>query len=88
MSDGVYILASLEGYRVIYSKRYDDFMTLEGKLLGNVIEECFDSCQNCDTMEIAMDEAHRIAKKYHETDDGICLISTGKNKSFEQIVKG
>jgi hypothetical protein len=39
-------------------------------------------------MEIAMDEAHRISKKYHETDDGICLISTGKNKSFEQIVKG
>jgi hypothetical protein len=88
MSDGIYILASLEGYRVTYSKRYDDFMTLEGKLVGNVIEECFISCQNCDTMEIAMDEAHRIAKKYHETDDGICLISTGKNKSFEQIVKG
>lgn len=88
MSDGIYILASLEGYRVTYSKRYDDFMTLEGKLVGNVIEECFSSCQNCDTMEIAMDEAHRIAKKYHETDDGICLISAGKNKSFEQIVKG
>jgi len=88
MSDGIYILASLEGYRVTYSKRYDDFMTLEGKLVGNVIEECFNSCQNCDTMEIAMDEAHRIAKKYHETDDGICLISAGKNKSFEQIVKG
>lgn len=88
MSDGIYILASLEGYRITYSKRYDDFMTLEGKLVGNVIEECFSSCQNCDTMEIAMDEAHRIAKKYHETDDGICLISTGKNKSFEQIVKG
>ena len=88
MSDGIYILASLEGYRVIYSKRYDDFMTLEGKLVGNVMEECFGSCQNCDTMEIAMDEARRITNKYHETDDGICLISTGKNKSFEQIVKG
>ena len=88
MSDGVYILASLEGYRVIYSKRYDDFMTIEGKLLGNVIEECFGNCKNCDTMEIAMDEARRITNKYHETDDGICLISTGKNKSFEQIVKG
>jgi hypothetical protein len=88
MSDGIYILASLEGYRVTYSKRYDDFMTLEGKLVGNVIEECFCSCQKCDTMEIAMDVAHRISKKYHETDDGICLISTGKNMSFERIVKG
>ena len=88
MSDGIYILASLEGYRVIYSKRYDDFMTLEGKLVGNVIEECFGNCENYDTMEIVMDEAHRIANKYHETDDGICLISTAENMSFEQIVKG
>lgn len=88
MSDGIYILASLEGYRVTYSKRYDDFVTLEGKLVGNVIEDCFGSCQNYDTIVIAMDEAHRIAKKYHETDDGICLITAGKNKSFERIVKG
>ena len=50
MSDGIYILASLEGYRVIYSKRYDDFMTLEGKLVGNVIEECFGNCKTYDTM--------------------------------------
>jgi len=88
MSDGIYILASLEGYRVTYSKRYDDFMKIEGNLIGNVIEECFGNCGICDTMEIAMDEAHRIANKYHETDDGICLISTGENMSFEQIVKG
>ncbi len=63
-------------------------MTIEGELVGNVIEECFGSCQNYDTMEIAMDEAHKIVKKYHETDDGICLINAGKNKLFEQIVKG
>ena len=88
MSDGIYILASLEGYRVIYSKRYDDFVTLEGKLVGNIIEECFGNYENYDTIEIVMDEAHRIANKYHETDDGICLISTGKNKTFQQIVKG
>lgn len=88
MSDGVYILASLNGYRVTYSKRYDDFMTIEGKLIGNVIEDCFGNCQNYDTIEIAMDEARRIAKKYHETDDGICLISVGKYKTFEEIVKG
>ena len=88
MSDGVYILVLQDGFRVTYSKRYVDFMTIEGKLVGNVIEECFGACQNYDSMQDAMDEARRITKKYHETDDGICVINAGKNKTFEEIVKG
>lgn len=88
MSDGVYILVLQDGFRVTYSKRYVEFMTIEGNLVGNVIEDCFGSCRVYDTMQDVMDEARRISRKYHETDDGICVISAGKYKTFEQIVKG
>lgn len=88
MSDGVYILVLQDGFRVSYSKRYVDFMTIEGKLVGNVVNECFGNCVNYTTMEEAMDEARRISVKYHETDDGICVINAGKNKTFDEIVKG
>jgi hypothetical protein len=88
MSDGVYILISQDGFRVTYSKRYVDFMTIEGNLVGSVIEDCFGSCRVYDTMQDVMDEARRIAYKYHETEDGVCCVSAGKYKTFEQIVKG
>ena len=88
MSDGVYILVLQDGFRVTYSKRYVDFVTIEGNLVGNVIQECFGNCKKYDSLLDAMDEARRISKKYHETDDGICVINAGINKTFDEVVKG
>jgi len=86
MSDGIYILKTADGFRVTYSKRYDDFVTIEGKLVGLSVNECFGSCEPLRTQENAMDVAHRLARKYHETDDGICLIEIGKKQTFDEIV--
>lgn len=88
MSDGVYILVLQEGFRVAYSKRYVDFMTIEGQLVGNIVKECFGNSETYVTMQDAMDEARKISVKYHETDDGICVVNAGKNKTFEEIVEG
>lgn len=87
MSDGIYILKTADGFRVTFSKRYDDFVTIEGKLAGLSVNECFGSCEPLRTQENAMDEALRISKKYHETDDGICLIEIGENQTFDEIVR-
>jgi len=86
MSDGIYILKTADGFRVTYSKRYDDFVTIEGKLVGLSVNECFGSCEPLQTQENAMDVAVRLARKYHETDDGICLIEIGKKQTFDEIV--
>ena len=87
MADGIYILKTADGFRVTYSKRYDDFVTIEGKLVGLSVNECFGSCELLLTQENAMDEARRLSKKYHETDDGICLIKNGQNQTFDEIVR-
>jgi hypothetical protein len=87
MGDGIYILVTKDGYRVTYSKRYHDMVTIEGKLESEPINDCFKSCKKYDTMDEVMDEARKISNKYYETDDGICLIEAGQNKTFNEIIK-
>jgi hypothetical protein len=38
-------------------------------------------------MATVMDEAHRLSRKYHETDDGICVIDFCENLLFDEIVR-
>ena len=87
MDDGVFILVTLDGFRVAYSKRYFELVTIEGKLVGNCVKECFDNCKVYGTMVEAMDEARRITKRYHETENGICVLKMGIGKSYDEIVK-
>ena len=91
MSDGIYILKTKDGYRTTYSKRYDDFVTYDADinfiLNGKVVQECFENCTRYDTMAKVMDEAHRLSRKYHETDDGICVIDFCENLLFDDIVR-
>ena len=88
MSDGIYILETKDGYRVTYSKRYEDFVTIQGKLIGSCIKEIFTPCIKYDTIAEAMDEARRLSVKYGDTEDGIRFINYGKNLHFDDIVKG
>jgi len=91
MSDGVYVLKTKDGYRTAYSKRYDDFVTYDADinfiLDGKVVQECFGDCIKYDTITEVMDEARRISKRYHETDDGICFIDFCENLLFDEIVR-
>ena len=91
MGDGIYILKTKDGYRTTYSKRYDDFVTYDADinfiLNGKVVQECFGNCIRYDTMAKVMDEARRLSRKYHETDDGICVIDFCENLLFDEIVK-
>ena len=91
MGDGIYILKTKDGYRTTYSKRYDDFVTYDADinfiLNGKVVQECFENCIRYDTMATVMDEARRLSRKYHETDDGICVIDFCENLLFDEIVK-
>ena len=91
MGDGIYILKTKDGYRTTYSKRYDDFVTYDADinfiLNGKVVQECFGYCIRYDTMAKVMDEARRLSRKYHETDDGICVIDFCENLLFDDIVR-
>ena len=91
MSDGIYILKTKDGCRATYSKRYDDFVTYDAdinfKLNGKVVQECFGNCTRYDTIAKVMDEARRLSRKYHETDDGICVIDFCENLLFDDIVR-
>lgn len=86
MSDGIYILQTLDGYRVIYSKKYYNFVNLFGDLIGEGVEDCFADSEVYDNMVDAMDAARTLSQKYGETDDGICLLKQGKNISFADII--
>jgi hypothetical protein len=86
MSDGIYILQTLDGYRVIYSKKYYDFVNIFGDLIGKGVEDCFAGTKVYDSMVDAMDAARILSHKYGETDDGICLLKQGKNLSFLDII--
>jgi hypothetical protein len=91
MSDGIYILKTKDGCRATYSKRYDDFVTYDADinftLNGKAVQECFGNCTRYDTMAKVMDEARRLSRKYHETDDGICVIDFCENLLFDDIVR-
>ena len=86
MSDGIYILETLDGYRVIYSKKYYEFVNLFGELEGEGVKDCFGNAEVHDSLSDAMDVARALSHKYIETDDGICLLKQGKNLSFSDII--
>jgi len=86
MSDGIYILQTLDGYRVIYSKKYYNFVNLFGELIGEGVKDCFADSEVYDSIVPAMDAARTLSHKYLETDDGICLLQQGKNLSFSDII--
>jgi hypothetical protein len=88
---GIYILETVDGYRVSYSRRYEDLIGINAEInyyvAGNVAKEVFENCFCYDTIEDALEHARRISGVYPETDDGICVVKYAKNLTFGELIE-
>ena len=88
---GIYILETVDGYRVTYSRRYEELVSMntniEYYVVGNIAKQVFENCFCYDTIENAMDHARRISKVFLETDDGIRIVSYAKNLTFGELIE-
>lgn len=88
---GIYILESKDGYRIAYSKRYHELVSMNvdinyyvnGKLAKELFQNCF--CYN--TIEDALEHARKVSGVYPETDDGIYIIKYANNLTFEELIE-
>jgi hypothetical protein len=88
---GIYILKTIDGYRVAYSNRYDDFFgafnddTIKYEPNKVAIKEVFGLCYPFELELTALDAAMRISSLYDETDDGIMFIKDYQNYTFKEL---
>ena len=88
---GIYILKLKDGFRVAYSKRYEDMigsyddLSMNYQLIKKVINEVFGDkktyTEYSDSVRAAVD-----ISKYPETDDGIFVMRHAFNKTFDEVV--
>ena len=89
---GIYILESKDGFRVAYSKRYEDMigsyddLSMNYQLIKKVINEVFGDKKTYTEYSDAVRAAVDISKKYPETDDGIFVMRHAFNKTFDEVV--
>ena len=89
---GIYILKLKDGFRVAYSKRYEDMIgsyndsSMNYELNKKVIEEVFGDKKTYTEYSDALDAALEVSKKYPETDDGIFVMRHALNKTFDEVI--
>jgi 3-oxoacyl-[acyl-carrier protein] reductase len=89
---GIYILKLKDGFRVAYSKRYEDMIgsyddsSMNYQLIKKVITEVFGDKKTYTEYSDAVRAAVDISKKYPETDDGIFVMRHALNKTFDEVV--
>ena len=89
---GIYILKLKDGFRVAYSKRYEDMigsyddLSMNYNLNKNVIKEVFGDKKTYTEYSEAVHAAIDVSRKYPETDDGIFVMRHAFNKTFDEVV--
>jgi hypothetical protein len=89
---GIYILKLKNGFRVAYSKRYEDMIgsyndsSMNYELNKKVIEEVFGDKKTYTEYSDAVRAAVDVSKKYPETDDGIFVMRHALTKTFDEVV--
>lgn len=89
---GIYILKLKDGFRVAYSKQYEDMIgsyddsSMNYRLNKDVIKKVFGDKKNYTEYSEAVHAAIDISKKYPETNDGIFVMRHALNKTFDEVV--
>lgn len=89
---GIFIFQTLDGFRVApvdnYDALYDEFNPdMVQYIFQPYFEKIFGSCKALKDTE-AIEVAKNMAKAYNELPDGIRMITTYRNYSFEDIMNG
>lgn len=91
---GIYILKTIDGYRVAYSDLYEDFFgafnddSIKYEPNKSAIKEAFDLSYPFEIELNALYFAQHLSKSYTETDDGIMFISDYQNYTFKELTDG
>jgi hypothetical protein len=92
--NGIYILATKDGYRVAAS---DQFVYLFGaynddKMNYNIevefLNKMFGNCAVINSAKEALEAAKCISKTINETEDGIMFIDSYGQYTFEELING
>ena len=89
---GVYILQTLDGYRVCFSRRYEELVSLdeniEFQVDGKLAKLIFGECYRYQYEEEALEHAKEISRMHPNMDDGIRFIRYAQNKTFKELTRG
>jgi hypothetical protein len=89
---GIYILKTTDGYRVSFSTRYTELVSLspdaEYMVNGNVAKSIFENCYCYQDLDKAYEHAHIISKFHEETEDGIFLVTYAEKFSYGEVKNG
>jgi hypothetical protein len=91
---GIYILKTLEEYRVTYSNLFIELMgtynrkTMDYEVVPEIAEKMFGDSKVFDSYDLAIDYAKELSRTVPETDDGIFVISDFYKVTFEDLING
>jgi hypothetical protein len=94
MMSGVYILKTLDGYRVVYSKEKDCLFgsfnddTMNYEIKTDILDSMFGNCCSIDNARDAIESAKCISNTMKETDDGIMILDSYGKYTFEELLSG
>lgn len=92
--DGIYILKTVDGYRVAYSDKKDSLFglynndTMNYDIDVDILDKIFGRCSILETAKIALDISSSISNSVKETDDGIMFITSYGKYTFEELLNG
>ena len=91
---GIYILKSLNVYRVSYSDIFINLMgsydekTMNYKVVPQIANKMFGDSKVFDNINLAVDYARELSRTVPETDDGIFIIDNFDKVTFEDLING
>jgi hypothetical protein len=89
---GIYILQTSDGFRVSFSRRYEDLVSLdenvEYQIDGKLAKLIFGECYRYRYEEEALEHAKEISRMHPNMDDGIRFIRYAQDKTFKELTRG
>lgn len=89
---GIYILHTSDGFRVSFSRRYEELVYLDEnvnfKIDGKLAKLIFGRCYRYDDEELAIEHAKEISRMHSDMDDGIRFIRYAQDKTFKELTRG
>ena len=91
---GIYILKNLSEYRVAYSDLFVHLMgsynekTMNYNVVPEIAKKMFEDSKVFDNVNSAVDFAIQMSRNITETDDGIFIIDTFDEMTFEDLIDG
>lgn len=91
---GIYVLKTKEGYRVNFTNDYiylfgsynDD--TMNYNIDTHILKKIFGNCAVIPNERMALESAKGISRLHNETEDGIMILNSYANYTFEDLLNG